>query len=123
MQYDKQWQDLRRRRRLFWTIFFCWAPVCVVIGVSLDAISPGLGNRLILWIALPWMAVYVALGVAVMFFRCPRCGELYFHGRVWNLWRRECGSCGVPIWSPNDKESGLNFGHAASLRAPEYSLR
>jgi hypothetical protein len=102
MNYDGQWQDLKKRRRLFWFVFFCWAPVSALIGISLDAMSPGLGSRSFLWIVGPWLVAILAADVYLMIFPCPRCGERYFYGSAWNLFRRNCANCGLPLWQSID---------------------
>jgi hypothetical protein len=96
--YAEAWQDRRRRMVVFKTVQISFFPMILVLWY-LSSIHPE-WRRLIL--AIPaWFITYMAAGVWLNRFRCPRCGQLYYwraqlkgsmqRQRKW----RDCRYCGL----------------------------
>jgi hypothetical protein len=97
--YAKAWRDRRRRMIVFKTVQISLFPMMLLLWL-LSSRRPDRNDGVIL--ALPaWFAAYMAAGVWLNRFRCPRCGKLYY----WRLqlkgsmqrqarWR-DCHYCGL----------------------------
>jgi hypothetical protein len=108
MNYDPQWRNLRKRNRLWWSVFLGLIPAIILIGFALDLISPELAKRTsdtIFFYA--WMAAFAAASIYAGGFRCPRCGKRYFRTRLGgvNAFARKCPHCGLPKWASNEQTS------------------
>lgn len=98
--YAAAWQDFRRRRRAVWIIWLTYLPGAG--GVA------ALGQRVVgsgtpgIVVAVMWMAAFLASGLRVGAFRCPRCGERFTSRggplfRVNNPFTGKCLHCGVRV--------------------------
>jgi len=111
MSYDQAWRDLRARMWLFWILSLSWAPVLMVLGLTLDTIRPGLADSVLLWIAIPLVALAVAAGFYWEMFPCPRCGEWFLWGGLFggcNPFRRKCQYCGLRRGQLSDDQEILD---------------
>ena len=106
MNYDDEWRKLRKRRRRFWFVFLGWAPLCALVAVILDAISPGLGStkRSFLFMVIPLMVANFVVFLDLMTSACPRCRKLYFGGLGGMLGKR-CAHCGLRLWTSENQIS------------------
>jgi hypothetical protein len=105
MKYEVEWQDLRRRIRLFWIVWLGYLPGVLLIAFVLHKMSPGLSDRAVPWIAGAWMIAFVSGSFYRTAFRCPRCREWYFWGWIQNPFRRKCGHCGLRRWRDDEEIS------------------
>jgi len=97
-RYAKAWRDRRRRMVVFKTVQLSFLPMILVLWY-LFSIHPE-WHRLLL--ALPaWFTAYMAAGVWLNRFHCPRCGRLYYwraqlKGSMPRQKRwRDCRYCGL----------------------------
>ena len=96
--YAEAWRDRRRRMVVFKTVQISFFPMILVLWY-LFSIHPE-WRRLILTFP-AWYITYMAAGVWLNRFRCPRCGKLYYwrtqfkgsmqRQRKW----RDCRYCGL----------------------------
>lgn len=96
--YAKAWRDRRRRMIVFKTAQISFFPLILVLWF-VSSRHPDWG-RVIL--AVPaWFVAYMAAGVWLNLFRCPRCGRLYYwrvqlKGYTQRQARsRDCHYCGL----------------------------
>jgi len=83
-------QDIRRRRRWAWFVFWAFFPAMAAIVV--------LGESVVLWGAAAWMALWAGASVYAWIIRCPRCGgRFHFGGGLNNPWTRSCLHCGLRL--------------------------
>jgi len=78
--YTEAWRSRRRRFAWFRTIQIA-GPLVILAGAYF---ASSLKSSLFLLTVPIWFFGYVAVGIWLNRFRCPRCGELYY----WNLKRR-----------------------------------
>ena len=95
-KYAAAWSDRRRRMALFRASQF--ALLAYFAATLLFAVATRRQNPpWVLLIMLPLLVGYVAAGVWLNRFRCPRCGKLYYwsgsfkHPKDW----RDCRHCGL----------------------------
>lgn len=98
--YVAAWRDRRRRFFVFKTVqFSLFALVFVLFVVARK--HPYVSSRVVLLVFAAWFISYIAAGVWLNRFRCPRCGKLYYWR--WELkgsaerqrrWR-DCHYCGL----------------------------
>jgi hypothetical protein len=84
-RYAEAWRDRRRRMVLFKTIQFLFLPMILAAAV-ISSKLPGTYRKSMpqAFIALPiWFVAYVAAGVWLNRFRCPRCGKFYYWRLEW----------------------------------------
>jgi hypothetical protein len=94
--YAAAWRDRRRRMIIFKCVQIAFFP-----AVLLAAILPRRYASSFLAVFVVWFLLYLATGVWLNRFRCPRCGKLYY----WRLERkgymdrqrqwRDCRYCGL----------------------------
>src|SRR5271170_1255275 len=105
MNYDDQWQSLRRRSRLWWCLFLGLIPTIILVGFAMDLVSPGLAARSDPSIFFgAWMVAFLTATIYWGEFRCPRCGKRFFRTRLGgvNGFARHCPHCGLRKWSSNE---------------------
>jgi hypothetical protein len=101
--YVDSWTALGRRWRQFFVVWLGG----FVMAFALAYLSYQLFHTFALgWVAAAaWMLGFLVTGIRVQSFPCPRCGQPYFARRgtlagiPWfsnNVFRRTCGSCGLP---------------------------
>ena len=108
MNYDDQWQSLRRRSRLWWCLFLGLIPTIILVGFAMDLVSPGLAARSDPSIFFgAWMVAFLTATIYWGEFRCPRCGKRFFRTRLGgvNGFARHCPHCGLRKWSSNEPAS------------------
>jgi len=96
--YATQWNEYRKRRRLFWLVFATYVPGVAIIGVPLarlfrTGILVGVTAGL-------WMLAFVVTANYLGFWKCPRCGKPFF--RKWwyhNSFARKCVHCELRKWT------------------------
>lgn len=93
--YQRDWQEYKRRRNQFWLVFASYVPVCATVAfVSkklFDTLIPGFV------VAFFWMGLFVFAGTRVRMWPCPRCGK-WFSGTWWydlSFLARRCVHCGL----------------------------
>ena len=98
--YAKAWRDRRRRMVVFKTVQISFFPMILLLWY-LSSIRPE-SDRVRRVLAVPtWFIAYVAAGVWLNRFRCPRCGKLYYwrvqlKGYMQRQTRsRDCRYCGL----------------------------
>ena len=98
-RYAEAWRDRRRRMLVFKAIQIAFFPLLVVLALMSKYVRTQ-ANPVV---AVPlWFIAYMAAGVWLNRFRCPRCGKLYYWrvqlkgamGRE-KKWR-DCRWCGLP---------------------------
>lgn len=84
-------EDIRRRRRVVWIVFFLYLPVVALADlIFTNAVAP--------YVAGFWMAVFGISGFRVWSSRCPRCGERFHTTNWWhNCWTRRCLHCQLSV--------------------------
>ena len=97
-RYTEAWRDRRKRMLVFKAMQIAFFPLLVVLTICVEYADVPSSM-----IAIPvWFAGYIATGVWLNRFRCPRCGKLYY----WRVqlkgaaerqkkWRN-CHWCGLP---------------------------
>jgi hypothetical protein len=103
-RYAAAWRDRRRRMVVFKTIQILFFPMIVGAAfISLEYPSAYQKSMPQALLAFPaWFVVYIAAGLWLNQFRCPRCGKLYYWRLEWKgslerqrKWR-DCHHCGLP---------------------------
>jgi hypothetical protein len=93
--YQREWQQYKRRRNQFWLVFAGYVPVCFTfafISVKLfHTLTPGFA------FAFFWMGLFMFTGFRANSFRCPRCGKWFSAIWWYNLGflARRCVHCGL----------------------------
>ena len=99
--YRAAWRDRRRRMRVFKTIQIAFFPIIAGLADAALLFPSRALPRQALLVLLAWLIAYLAAGVWLNRFRCPRCGNLYYWR--WQLkgalerqarWR-DCHYCGL----------------------------
>jgi predicted RNA-binding Zn-ribbon protein involved in translation (DUF1610 family) len=106
-RHAEAWGRYRRASRGFWILFVFFLPVMA----ATDRAFASLGYRreaVVFVIAPAWMLAFAVIGYRTWNFRCPQCGELFFHrfddrpgrqGWIHNPFARRCPHCGLPKWT------------------------
>lgn len=85
-------EEIRRRRRSVWIVFFLYFPV---VGVAF-AISQS--EHVAMGVAFAWAALYLFAGIRVDVSKCPRCGRRFHRKRYFaNPWSGKCLHCGLRL--------------------------
>jgi hypothetical protein len=99
-RYAAAWQDRRVRFFVFKTVQFSLFGLMLILFLVTRK-NPYLSSRMVLSILSVWFIAYMAAGLWLNRFRCPRCGKLYYWR--WELkgsterqkqWR-DCHYCGL----------------------------
>ena len=94
-RYAAAWTDRRRRMVIFkatqWA-FFALLLIALLVNCS---IYPNLSHRFMLCFPL-WFLGYMAAGVWLNRFRCPRCRKLYYWRLELKEYMTRCRHCGLP---------------------------
>jgi hypothetical protein len=101
MEYEAQWTEYRRRRRVFWLIFVTYIPGVFLIGVPLGNIFNSETPAVVT--ALMWMAAFAIAGWRTTYWRCPRCRKRFFATWYVNQFARKCVHCGLKKWATESK--------------------
>jgi hypothetical protein len=80
-RYAAAWQDRRVRFLVFKGVQFSALGLMLILLVVTRK-NPYLSSRTVFSVIAAWFIAYMAAGVWLNRFRCPRCGKLYY-------WRRE----------------------------------
>lgn len=88
------WAGYRKWSKLF----FLW----ILVSIVLVVLCRGNVGAVILLFFLPLL-----IGIMLLQgFKCPRCGNAFFHGRTYRPDAKKCVHCGLPKWSdPESKNS------------------
>jgi hypothetical protein len=99
--YAAAWRDRRRRFFVFKTVQFSLFALMFILFIVTRR-RPYVSFRVVLLVFAAWFISYIAAGVWLNRFRCPRCRKLYYWR--WDLkgsverqrrWR-DCHYCGLP---------------------------
>jgi hypothetical protein len=98
--YAEQWNEYRKRRLMFWSVWLGGTPLIAVVGILLSRLLPGnLADPMFLAIAGAWMLAFAAAGIRVTYWRCPRCRRYFSQrGMFVNQLGRRCQHCGLEKW-------------------------
>ncbi len=98
MAYSTQWDDYRKRRKIFFLIFLSYLPGIYILGVPLERY---LSSEIpLIVIATAWIIAFVVAGWHMNAWRCPSCQETFFRRRwVHNQFARRCVHCGLEKWA------------------------
>lgn len=96
------WDDYRKRRMALVVLLAGFLPA----GLCASFLSKALisSDKLMIPVALCWMAAYTIAGYLLAQFPCPRCGLPFFYSgrRRYAPWTRECLHCSWPKWQEFD---------------------
>ena len=103
--YDIEWRELKKRSKLFWFSFLSYIPGVLIIGLPFSKLSKS--ETPIFVVAIFWMLFFLASGIYLQIFKCPRCHKKYFfkkRGIIWifNLFSRKCLNCELKKWQGNE---------------------
>ena len=96
--YRRQWQEYKRRNRIFWCVFLTYVPGVLLIGYPLSRLF---GSDTVIWVvAISWMVAFLIAQTYLSNWKCPRCGKRFLQRR-WstNTHARKCLHCGLPKWA------------------------
>jgi hypothetical protein len=80
-------EEIRRRRRFVWIVFFLFIPVVLLAHVLF-------GDLVARYVGLSWMGLFAFVGMRVGWSRCPSCGERFHSTGYWhNPWTQKCLHC------------------------------
>jgi hypothetical protein len=105
--YAPAWRRYRRQSRAFWLVFVLYIPAIAALNRALVSAQRDNPTAIAL-AAFAGLVAFAAIGYRKWNFRCPRCGELFFHrfdDRAWRMdwqhrpWARRCLHCGLPKWA------------------------
>ncbi len=86
--------EIRRRRRIAWTLFFGFLPAVATFGLVTRS------DRWTAGFALAWLGLFLFAALRAAFARCPRCGGLFHIDRsvLWsNAFTDRCLQCDLPL--------------------------
>lgn len=101
--YSNAWRDLALRWCANVAVFVGFVPFVAiahfVVAWALPAANSAKQDLVVMVAAFVWGAVFIATGIRLSVFRCPRCKELFFirAGHGWHIFRRSCIHCGLRI--------------------------
>lgn len=105
--YQKEWEDYKRRERIYWSMFFFLFPlhflyVQIAKVIQVEAYS--------YFLLIFWVLLIVSL-IRLETWKCPRCKET-FHFFIRGFYNREqCKNCGLNKFEgSNLKRAGKRFG-------------
>jgi hypothetical protein len=102
--YSANWQEMRRRRKVYWISTALLFPVMVLLCGLVSPLCSLLQSDLPVFIvAMAVMAAYTAVHVYRLKWPCPRCGRPFF----WAWWPYppmacRCLHCGLELYAPCD---------------------
>ena len=108
--YTPAWRRYRNQSRAFWLVFVLDIPALAALNRALASAQSD-NTTTIALAAFAGLVAFAAIGYRNWNFRCPRCGELFFHrfdDRSWRMdwqhrpWARRCLHCGLPKWADRD---------------------
>ncbi len=97
--YEKEWQEYRRQRNVFWLVLVAYVPVVGFVGLITARLTRS--STPVFVAALIWMGVAYFAGARLALWRCPRCGE-WFSQTYWyhlGFFARQCVHCGLPKYA------------------------
>lgn len=108
MSYKEQWNDYKKRIRIFWSIVLVFV-IALAIGLPLAVTY--------LSAALYYVYLFAVVGAGLglniyrfylSFWKCPRCHKPFFRkpglvGKImYSYFARHCMNCGLPKWAQDD---------------------
>jgi hypothetical protein len=98
MTYESQWNEYRKRSRLFRIIFISYVPGVMLIGIPLGRLFNS--EVPVISTALIWMSAFAVAGWRMSHWKCPRCGKNYFcKWYLQNQFARKCVHCRLEKWA------------------------
>ena len=97
--YQREWQQYKRRRNQFWLVFASYIPVCLAVTLVSIKLFRTLTPAFV--VAFFWMGLFAFTGIRAQMCRCPRCGK-WFAAKWWynlGFLARRCVHCGLPKYS------------------------
>jgi hypothetical protein len=98
-QYLDSWRDLRLRKRLFYLVVLGFPVLWIGLRFLVALISPppqDIPFRADPWIPVAYIVMWIATGIYLNFYRCPRCEKLFFLGTPGVIFfKRSCVHCGL----------------------------
>ena len=94
--YLAAWEECRALRRRFLVEWLGGVPAVAATALALEALEPGLATFTAPAMAILCMGRFALNSFRISSWRCPRCGERYFHG---NAYARKCVHCKLPGWA------------------------
>jgi predicted RNA-binding Zn-ribbon protein involved in translation (DUF1610 family) len=100
------WEKYRWLRRWCFIVWITYIPVGFYIAFPLTRFLHSDAPAYL--ICGTWMVAFIALGMRMAWFLCPRCGKrFFFRGRgvvgFHNPLARRCLNCGLPKWEECEK--------------------
>lgn len=93
----RAWADYRKRRTILVLLLIGYLPAGIFAAILSNALIGS--DKLLVPVALCWMAAYAIAAHRVAHFPCPRCGHpFFFSGWSYVPWTRECLHCSWPKW-------------------------
>ncbi len=96
-RFEAEWRDYRRRSRLAWITILSYVPLCYFFQAT--------GT-----VATLWFILYVVSLGAREFWRCPQCGNGFFHSISHrNSFATQCHHCGLRKWEGSSFDKDRSF--------------
>jgi hypothetical protein len=81
--YAEQWEDYRKRRLIFLSVWLGWVPVGLTVVVLLSQVfTKEIVDRAFFAFFGIWGLVFWWTGYRLIYWRCPRCDNYYFVGLI-----------------------------------------
>jgi hypothetical protein len=102
--YYANWQEMRRRRRLFWTYTALMMPVTVLLWLIVSPLCFLLKSDAPAGaVAIAMMIGWPAARIYQLRWPCPRCGKpFFFSWWGYRYYRDQCAHCDLPLYAPCD---------------------
>ena len=98
MGYETQWRDLRFRQRLFRITLIAGLPSVVTTVYFFREFGD--------WLVIAWLLGFLAVGMYLSSYRCPRCGDVFISRQPFDLmsnfnpFARRCLNCDLAEGDP-----------------------
>ena len=97
--FEAEWLEYRRRRRIFWIVFFSYLPVAMVFSILGRVFGWWNNGQDVGFIFFVWGPLFLLAGGREGLWRCPRCKGRFFLTALWvNSCASECPHCHLPKW-------------------------
>lgn len=98
VMYQEQWDEYKKRRRIFILVWLLYLPVAG--GIALFFKKMFGSEELILPVVFAWMVFFLIAGLRMTFWKCPKCGNsFFFKFSEINIFPQKCVHCGLKKWA------------------------
>jgi hypothetical protein len=96
--YQKEWEEYKKRQKVFWLVFLCFIPFILLfrlIGNLFQSLtsSGDIGSLGFIVFGIVW----TICGIRLQYWKCPQCGKAFHTKWYWNnILSSKCLHCKLP---------------------------